>query len=206
MGLVHEATVTPSKQELVADWLPSRPWAPDCEITGKVGEYRLDDPVGDVGVETILFTVSDSTLVQVPLTYRSSPLAGADDFLVGTADHSVLGKRWVYDGCGDPVWASTLVTAILTGGSQSQMYLERVGGRLDIPPRVEVRGSGEQGASVPAITAIDSVADRGSTTVVTCGDLELVIARIVGSPFEVDSTLRGSWKGGEGVLAGVRPA
>jgi Maltokinase N-terminal cap domain len=206
MGLVYEATLTPTKHELVAGWMPSRPWAPDHEITGKAGEYRLDDPAGDVGVETILFTMADGNVVQVPLTYRSAPLEGADDFLVGTSDHSVLGKRWVYDGCGDPVWAATLATAILTGAAQSQMYLERDGGRLDIPPRVQVRGSGETGAPVPAITEIGSVADRGATTVVTCGDLEIVVARIVGSPIEAGSTLNGTWKGGDGVLAGVRPA
>jgi hypothetical protein len=206
MGLVYDATLTPTKQELVAGWLPSRPWAQGQEITGKVGEYRLDDPAGDVGVETILLTMADSTVVQVPLTYRSAPLEGADDFLVGTSDHSVLGRRWVYDGCGDPIWAATLATAILTGATQSQMYLERDGRRLDIPPRVEVRGSGETGVAVPAITKIDSVADQGATTVVTCGNVDIVIARVVGSPFEAASTLRGTWKGGDGVLAALRPA
>ena len=27
MGIVHKATLSPSKQELVEAWLPSRPWA-----------------------------------------------------------------------------------------------------------------------------------------------------------------------------------
>ena len=46
----------------------------------------------------------------------------------------------MYDGCGDPVWAATLATAILTGGTQAQMVIERDGERIDIPPRMKVRG------------------------------------------------------------------
>src|SRR3954451_10313022 len=162
MGLVHHATLAPSKQELVAAWLPTRSWAGGLEIATKVAEYRFDDPAGDVGVETIVFATADGTTVQVPLTYRAAPLAGADDFLVGTGEHSVLGPRWVYDGCGDPVWAATLAAAIVTGGTQARMYIERDGERIDIPPRVEARGSGRPGADVPAIPAIDSTSD--STT------------------------------------------
>src|SRR4051794_23253684 len=122
MALVYDATLAPSKQDLVVAWLPSRSWAEGIEVTAKLGEYRFDDPAGEVGVETILFSSADGRVVQVPLTYRAEPLAGADDFLVGTSDHSVLGPRWVYDGCGDPVWAATLAAAIVTGGTQARMY------------------------------------------------------------------------------------
>ena len=38
-------------------------------------------------------------------------LDSTDEYLIGTTEHSVLGKRWVYDGCADPV----AVSAILTG-------------------------------------------------------------------------------------------
>ena len=95
MGLVHyTATVKPSKKDLAAAWLPSRGWAPEGPIE-KVGEYRFDDPEGEVGVETILWRTEDGTVLQVPFTYRAAPLPGADEHLVGTTDHSVLGKRWV---------------------------------------------------------------------------------------------------------------
>jgi hypothetical protein len=208
MALVYDATLTPSKHDLVVAWLPSRPWAEGLEVTAKVGEYRFDDPAGEVGVETILFSSADGHVVQVPLTYRAEPLAGADDFLVGTSDHSVLGRRWVYDGCGDPVWAATLAAAILTGGTQAGMYVERDGERIDIPPRVEVRGSGRPGAELPAIPVIDSTSDSGTNgaavTEVRCGDLELVLPRVVGAAFEADETLTGSWAGGEAILAGLR--
>ena len=138
MGEVHKATLSPSKQELVESWLPSRAWARGRAIAEKVAEYRLDDPDGEVGVETILWRLDDGAVVQTPLTYRAEPLAGAEAHLIGTTQHSVLGERWVYDGCGDPVWASTLATAITTGGRQSQMYFEDDGqiGRASCRERV----------------------------------------------------------------------
>ena len=143
MGLVHaRATITPSKQELVETWLPTRSWASGATTVEKVAEYRFDDPDGEVGVETILWRTDDGTVLQVPFTYRAAPLAGAEEFLVGTADHSVLGPRWVYDGSADPVWAATLSAAILTGGTQAQMVIERDGELIDVPSRMQVRGSG----------------------------------------------------------------
>lgn len=204
MGIVYDATLDPSKQEFVAAWLPTRSWARDLEIGAKVGEYRFDDPAGEVGVETIVFAATDETLIQVPLTYRAEPLVGAEDYLVATSEHSVLGRRWVYDGCGDPVWAAGLARAILTGGSQDQMYFERDGKQIDIPPRMQVRGSGEPGADVPDVTAVDSATDHGTTTVVRCGALELLLARVVGTELVGDQTLSGTWRDGEGVLASLR--
>ena len=204
MGLVHRATLSPSKQDLVAAWLPSRPWAEGREIATKIAEYRFDDPAGEVGIETIVFADDRGTTLQVPLTYRGAPLAGAEDFLVRTCDHSVLGQRWVYDGCGDPAWASALATAILTGGTQHQMYLEQDGRRIDVPPRMTVQGSGSAGAEVPAITSVDSVRDDGPTTVVRAGDVELVVARVVGAPIEADETLVGEIGSTGVVLAGLR--
>jgi hypothetical protein len=204
MALVHRATLSPSKQELVAAWLPGRPWAAGIEITTKVAEYRFDDPAGEVGVETILFAADDGTTVQVPLTYRGAPLDGADDHLIGTTDHSVLGPRWVYDGCIDPVWATTLTTAILTGGTQVQMYLEQDGQRIDIPPRMTVQGSGRPGAVVPDLASVDSVHDEGRTTVVRSGDAELVVARVVGATVEAGETLVGQVGDQGAVLAGFR--
>ena len=204
MGLVHRATLVPSKQELVAAWAPARPWAEGLEITQKLAEYRFDDPTGEVGVETIVFADASGTAVQVPLTYRAAPLAGAEDFLVGTSEHSVLGTRWVYDGCGDPVWATGLATAILTGGTQAQMFLEEDGRRVDIPPRMSVRGSGSPDTDVPVITRVDSVREVGATTVVRAGDVELVVARVVGTAIEADATLAGQIGSETAVLAGLR--
>lgn len=205
MGLVYyTATLDPTKQELAEAWLQSRPWAPSGPIE-KVAEYRFDDPEGEVGVETILWRTGDGSLLQVPFSYRSAPLAGAGDFLVGTTDHSVLGKRWVYDGCADPVWAATLTTAVLAGGTQAQMVIEKDGEMVDVPPRMQVHGSGSPGAAVPAISSVSSVQDDGPVTSVTAGPVTLALPRVVGTPVSGTATLTGTI--GEqdlGVLAALR--
>ena len=115
------------------------------------------------------------------MTYRAEPLAGAEDHLVGTTDHSVLGERWVYDGCGDPVWATALTAVIATGGRQAQMFIEQDGQRVDVPPRMQVRGSGEDD-SAPEVGAVDAVTDEGPVTTVRAGTVEIDVARVVGTP------------------------
>lgn len=97
----------------------------------------------------------------------------------------------VGNGCGDPIWAATLAAAILTGGTQAQMYFEQAGERVDVPPRMQVRGSGSAGTDVPDVTSVDSVTDEGTATLVRTGDLKLTLARLVGSRLEGDSTLTG---------------
>ncbi len=208
MGIVHRATLSPSKQEIVGGWLPSRGWAAGRSITEKVAEYRLDDPEGEVGVETILWRLDDGAVVQTSLTYRAEPLAGAEVHLISTTQHSVLGERWVYDGCGDPVWASTLASAIVTGGRQSQMYLEDADGvRVDVPARMQVRGSGTE-SSGPVVTSIDDVSDDGAVTTVRAGDVELALARVVGTHLGEGPHLSGTVAGDDGgattVLAVLR--
>jgi hypothetical protein len=195
MGLVHRATLTPTKQELVESWLPGRSWG--GAIADKLGEYRFDDPDGEVGVETILWRTDDGRVLQTPLTYRGQPLDGGDEHLIGEAEHSTLGRRWVYDGCGDPVWAATVATAILTGGAQAQMFLVVDGQRIDVPARMEVRGSGVPGAAAPKIASIDAVADHGPVTSVRAGGLELLLARVVGAPLEGSSVLTGTVTGAD---------
>ena len=192
MGIVHHtATLSPTKHELIDAWLPSRSWAEGRQVAGKVAEYRFDDPGGEVGVETILWRTDDGTVLQTPLTYRAAPLDGAEAYLVGTTDHSVLGQRWVYDGCGDPVWAATLVDTISTGGRQAQMFIEQDGRRVDVPPRMQVRGSGSDD-SASRVTSIDRVSDEGAVTVVTADEVEIVVARVVGAPLGSGPHLSGS--------------
>lgn len=205
MALVHRATLVPSKQELVESWLPTRSWASGRTVAGKLAEYRFDDPAGEVGVETILWRTDDGAVLQTPLTYRAAPLADADAHLIGTSEHSVLGRRWIYDGCGDPVWAATLSAAILTGGTQAPMFFEQDGERVDVPPRMQVRGSGTAG-DAPQVSSIDSVTDAGTLTSVRAGDLQLTVARTVGSPLAGEFTLTGQLadSGKPIVLAGLR--
>src|SRR5689334_22632669 len=104
MALIHRAQLIPTKLELLDTWVRSqRWWAWDNAEIELVGAYRFDDPVVDVGIETHLVGIGGRHTVQVPLTYRGAPLADADSALLGTMQHSVLGQRWVYDACADPV-------------------------------------------------------------------------------------------------------
>jgi len=45
----------------------------------------------------------------VPMTYRGAALAGAESALIGTAEHGVLGQRFLYDAPRDPVFIAQLV-------------------------------------------------------------------------------------------------
>jgi hypothetical protein len=200
MALIHRAQLSPTKRELIARWLPTRSWSEDS-VSGRVeiiGAYRFEDPVGAVGIETHLVRTGDVGLLQVPLTYRGAPLAGADDFLVGTTEHTVLGCRWVYDGCGDPAYAGALATVILAGGREAEEWVEQADGRSERrEPSVRVVGSGMSGVREFSVTAV-SATDDGSTTTVRASRLELVVRRVLGRLARADDdleSLTGIWSG-----------
>jgi hypothetical protein len=205
MGLVHAtADIVPTKQELVESWLPSRPWAGGATSVEVLAGYRFDDPEGEVGIETIVWRTPAGDLLQVPLTYRSAPLAGAEQHLISTMEHTVLGTRWVYDGCADPVLVSELARAMLTGGTGVDNEYDVGNGPEHSPTSAQVKGSG----SADSVPEIDEVGcyDEGPLTIVNTGPLELVVARVVGTFVEAAETLAVTWKGGtDVVVAGVRP-
>ena len=126
MAIIHKTTLTPTKLELLTRWLPDQPWYADrgrAPELAKAGGFRLDDPLGEVGIEFMVVTDgSDDSAVAylVPLTYRAAALDDADGALVGTTEHGVLGPRWVYDGISDPVLVAQLV-ALVHGQAQAQM-------------------------------------------------------------------------------------
>jgi len=121
MAIVHNTTMNPTKLELLAAWLPAQPWfsgsGRDPELT-RVGGFRLDDPLGEVGIEFML-VADGSAVYQVPMTYHGRELPGADGRLIGTSEHGVLGKRWIYDGIRDPVLVAQLV-ALIQGEVEAQ--------------------------------------------------------------------------------------
>ena len=210
VALLYRAELRPTKAELMAAWLPTRAWydGPSVASVSKVCSFRFDDPEGEVGVETMLVRVGDGPTLQVPLTYRGAPLSGADEHLIGTTEHSVLGPRWVYDGCGDPVYAAVLAAAIVAGGSQAEELVD-FDGRLEArAPVMTVRGSGTPGADVPAIRAIDSL-DPADPTVISAGSVELGVVRVLSADVEPAAfTLTGTWPGQPSpwVLATIRNA
>ncbi|MEU0932954.1 1,4-alpha-glucan branching protein [Embleya sp. NPDC005971] len=125
MAVIHHTTLTPSKLELLTAWLPSRPWYRGGSAQprlARAGGFRLDDPRGEVGIEFAVITDGSGprpTTYLVPLTYRGAPLDGAEHALVGTMEHGVLGRRWAYDGCQDPVSIARLA-ALIEGRAQAQ--------------------------------------------------------------------------------------
>ena len=81
-AIIHNTTVGPGKLELLAAWLPAQPWyrqtghEPDV---AEAGGFRLDDPQGEVGIESMAVTDGSGNLAttyQVPLTYRAGAPVG----------------------------------------------------------------------------------------------------------------------------------
>lgn len=118
---IHEATLNPTKLELLAGWLSTQAWfAGSADELAKVASYRFVDPDGEVGIETMLVS-SKSVTYQVPLTYRAEPLVDEEDSLIGTLEHSVLGTRYVYDAVGDPVYMVELMRVIHEGDTEADL-------------------------------------------------------------------------------------
>ncbi len=114
MGKIHAgATLTPSFRDFLPAWVARQSWYEGTGAVRPTGFFRFEDPAGQVGVETHL--LQDGEVVwQVPLTYRPAPLT--DGLLVTTAEHSVLGTRWIYDAVTDPVWIAAVLDLVAAGG------------------------------------------------------------------------------------------
>ncbi|MEM7340561.1 MAG: hypothetical protein AAF467_18025 [Actinomycetota bacterium] len=142
MGVFHRATLTPTKAQLIADWLPTTAWGPgpNAEVS-VVGAFRFDDPENKVGIETHLVE-ADGTLYQVPVTYREEPAPEAADAFIAEMEHSALGTRWVYDGVGDPRYVMMLAGVTMTGQGEA-LGVAEVGGRWYVSPvGVRINGGG----------------------------------------------------------------
>jgi maltokinase-like protein len=126
MGAIYtNTTLIPSKLELLTAWLPAQPWyagpGRQPELT-KAGGFRVDDPAGEVGIEFMAITdgSGDQAITyHAALTYRGSPCEDAGDTPIGTAEHGVLGHRWIYDGTSDPLLVAQLV-ALIQGDTPAQ--------------------------------------------------------------------------------------
>ena len=172
MAILHQATLSPTKDELLAEWLPTQPWAGDGPWH-RVGAYRFDDPAGEVGLEVHLLEAA-GTLIQIPLTYRGE--ARADDAgLVTTMSHSALGTRWVYDAMADPAFVPVLAAATLTGTGQALGMVQRDGHWTVVPSTVRLVGASPVTEPVVlgefALPAVE--ADGWSTTVSETATLRL---------------------------------
>ncbi|WBT08920.1 hypothetical protein PAB09_00740 [Corynebacterium sp. SCR221107] len=101
---IYQATLTPTKQEIANKWVGR---------FSHLGSYRLVDPEGEVGIESLIGLDDDDRLIQIPLTYRSSLLDPAHS--LGTIEHSVLGTRYVSNALGDPVAVAEFIRVIVNG-------------------------------------------------------------------------------------------
>jgi hypothetical protein len=152
VALLHEATISPRKDELISPWLRARHWWDAIDERDPVGDFRLDDPAGEVGIQCFLFGSAPGSTLFVPVTYRDAPRPNAETSLIGTMQHSVLGKRWVYDGCADPVVVATVAGVIRNGGREATLRLRRSDGSVIVrESTATVRGNGS--ANVPQLVS-----------------------------------------------------
>lgn len=116
MPTVHPgATLVPHFRDFLPPWVSVRPWylGGGVPTLTPLGYLRMEDPAGEVGIETHLVT-DGTTTYQIPMTYRPEPI---DAPLIATAHHSALGPRWIYDATGDPVWRTALLHLVRTGAT-----------------------------------------------------------------------------------------
>lgn len=216
MSLIHRTTMSPSKYELLAAWLPRQPWfAGDPARLEPIGAYRFDDPEDEVGIEGHVFTAGDGAVYHVPLTYRGAPLAGGEQFLIGTAEHGVLGTRWFTDAIGDPVFREVAARAIAQGGVGSREFTQEPGEEpVEREPTVRVSGSGSPLVEVPpvGVAAVRDAAGTGvgAESVAESSQASLAVVRVLDTSGEHDEDapgslgLWGTWAGGpEWVLLAV---
>ncbi|MDI9918076.1 hypothetical protein [Rhodococcus sp. IEGM 1379] len=195
MALIYSAQLNPSKIELLRAWVPEQSWlgSTDASSLEPIGAYRFDDPAGEVGIETHLLRTTDGTVLQVPLTYRGAPLVGADAFLIRTMEHSVLGERWVYDACSDPVYVRALATTIISGGSEAPLEFANPDDAREVT--THVFGSGAAGSVVPEI-GVATCSTVVGATVIAAGAVELTVVRVVDlTRTSGDFALTGTWPG-----------
>ncbi|ONM50108.1 maltokinase N-terminal cap-like domain-containing protein [Nocardia donostiensis] len=179
MAVIHHTSMVPSKMELLAGWLPTRPWYSGpgrADALQPAGGFRLDDPDGEVGIEFMVVTDTggaEPVTYHIPLGYRGSEIDSVAAGLIGTSEHGVLGKRWVYDGTRDPVVVNRMV-ALLAGGTQAQAQNDS-----NAPDRTVAVTA----ADLPAVgSALVSAAEGPLGTDIVVADGLLRVHRVLGRP------------------------
>ncbi|UBU18117.1 maltokinase N-terminal cap-like domain-containing protein [Nonomuraea gerenzanensis] len=204
MAVIHRTVLNPTKLELLTGWLPSRPWYQGGQGTPelvKAGGFRLDDPEGEVGIEFMVVTDTSgagATCYLVPLTYRGAPLDGAEHALIGTMEHGVLGRRWAYDGCHDPVLIAQLL-ALIAGKAEAQDQ-----NISDTPDREVTRSSA---APAPEGFSADATDDQEGTELRAADGTALRLQRVLrpggddeaALPPEVIGHVAGAWSLPDGI-------
>jgi hypothetical protein len=207
VAIIYNAQLAPTKIDLIAAWVPTRPWWSWGTTAGgieAVGAYRFDDPAGEVGIETHLLRVPNGPIIQLPLTYRGAPLEGVEHALVGTTEHSVLGTRWVYDACSDPIYANALARTILTGAPQAELQVASESGFGRRELTTIVTGSGTNGPDFSPVATVTTTTDAAITTIRST-DWSLELLRLIDPSADAaiapaagaNDTLMGRWPGND---------
>lgn len=182
MALVYTAQLNPDKSEWMRLALVAH-GEPEDVAFEKAGSYRFDDPDGEIGVEVMIVRVGDR-LLQLPMSYRAAPREGAT--VITTAEHSVLGTRWIHDASTDPEareilrrgTAGELPQAVLEKHDESGRYLETR--QPDVQLTVVGHGDGGGELDLPYELDPQATAD-GPRALLADGDgfSGLVVARLV---------------------------
>ena len=203
MAILHEATISPRKDELIGPWLRTRTWWDGSDDRDPVGTFRLDDPAGEVGIECFLFGSATGSTLFVPVTYRGAPLPGGNHHLVGVMEHSVLGTRHVYDACGDPVFVATVLDTIRSGGQQAELRVRAADGSEAVrAPGATARGTGDPSTPVCDPTSAVSGTDGDDRTTVAFDGGRLTVMRRLG-PTPAGPALVGTFDGGANLTLAV---
>jgi maltokinase len=134
-----QGQLTSSIVAVLPQWVARQRWYAGkgrVPVLRRIGGLRLEDPAGKVEIDIHLLVDESGrtpTTYQVPLTCRSTRLAGADNALVATVDlsghgsqvpHGGEGTRYYYDAPHDPAFAAALLALMLdekTVGSVSSV-------------------------------------------------------------------------------------
>ena len=199
VAIFHRATINPTKDELIAQWAPTRPWGPAVGMAMEViGSYRFDDPDGRVGMETHL-VAAGQTLLQVPLTYRDEPLDGGEDAFITEMQHSVLGTRWVYDGLRDPHLVMMLAAVAMTGQGEALGMAVYEGRWYIAPTNVRIQGGGWTLERVP-VDGFELGSDDASGAVLHNDRFEMTVFRHPRPGPRPAIGLTASWDGQENAV------
>ncbi|WP_347109814.1 1,4-alpha-glucan branching enzyme [Paenarthrobacter sp. S56] len=211
---MSKGTLNPAIESLLRTWLPTKRWfpvkSPDFALE-RVGGFQVPDPGGSVNAEVLLLGVTYRTadggprtdVVQVPLSFRSQPLAEAPAALLGEFTAPGAGLQLVYDAVFDDdfinAWLGLMRHEGTAAGGLATGHLSK--GRLTLPGRpvsVKVLSSEQSNTSVivddggsAAIVKIFRVLAAGKNP-----EVELGAALTAAGTTEVPATLgwiTGSW-------------
>ncbi|MHC6219372.1 1,4-alpha-glucan branching enzyme [Arthrobacter sp. MMS24-S77] len=214
MSLSAPATVL---APLLKEWLPRQRWFPvkagafDLDF---VGSFQLQQPDAGIGLEVRLLSIRYATadggmqtdIIQVPLSYRSTPVAALAAALVGQLDADA--PVWVYDAPHDPVFVTAWLDLIQglamaePGEGECTASGHSVPGGLRLPSASgSVRvSSGEQSNTSVIVDDGESAAIVKIFRVLSIGknpEVEVGAALTSGGTQEVPSTLgwiTGTWE------------